>query len=239
MIVNEETGEIHYYSTLASTHDGTAGDGLGNMVTIALVATDTAEDTATVMVSLRIDVAGEEITVGNSVAGTIEENEAAPAGGREIATVNVQDENATDHAYGTYTWMVSDVRFEVVADPADPMDGSAGMLKLKAGETLDYEADGTTGSFMVTVTATPVSGGDDLTVMVGISISDVSDDTSTTDPVVSMNTVPGLKDDEGGDDDDTQDDETAGEEDDDEDAGTEPEADAMAAMASMLDDGLF
>ena len=237
LIVNEETGEIHYYSTLASTHDGSDEDGLGNMVTIALVATDTAGDTATVMVSLRIDVAGEEITVDSVAGTTIEENAAAPAGGTEIATVDVQDENATDHAYGTYTWAVSDTRFEVVEDA---MDGSAGMLKLKAGATLDYEADGTAGLYMVTVTATPVSGGDDLTVMVEIMIGDVADDTATTDPAVSNNTVPGLKDDEGGDDDDdTQDDESAGNEDDDEDAGTEPEADAMAAMASMLDDGLF
>jgi hypothetical protein len=236
LIVNEETGEIHYYSTLASTHDGTAGDGRGNMVTIALVATDTAEDTATVMVSLRIDVAGTEITTNNVAGTTITENEAAPADGTEIATVNVQDENATDHDYGTYTWVVSDTRFEVVEDDED---GSAGTLKLKEDSMLDYEADGENGTFMVTVTATPVSGGDDLTVMVTVSIGNVADDTPTTPDAMSMNTVPGLKDDEGGDDDDTQDDESAGNEDDDEDAGTEPEADAMAAMASMLDDGLF
>ena len=68
----------------------------------------------------------------------VTENVEPAFGGLTIATLDVQDENMTDHEYGEYTFTVSDDRFQVVADSED---GSKGILKLKAGASLDFEGD--------------------------------------------------------------------------------------------------
>ena len=206
---------------------------------MTLVANDGTADSKPVEVSLRIDV--EATTIMAGAAAVVKENEEAPFGGLTIATIDVQDQNMTDHAYGSYALTVpDDDRFQVVEDPNDKKDGSKGVLKLKAGATLDYEETGTvtnavTGvvTLSVTVTATPDSGNfDPITKAVVITILD--DDTDNADAQPEGNEVPGLKDNEDNDDDDTDDNGT----DDDDDGGT-PAADAMAAFASMLDDGLF
>ena len=230
LFVNEATGAVQYFTTLTKTHDGSDTDGAGNLVTMTLVANDGTADSKPVDVSLRIDVKATAINVGRPAEVT--ENEEAPRNGKTIATIDVQDENMTDHAYGSYTFTVSDPRFQVVADPTD---GSMGRLKLKAGASLDYETDTTaTGDTMsVTVTATPNSGNFPATTKaVVITIINVEADDADAPPADTD--VPGLKDNEAGDDDDTDD----SEEDSDDDGGT-PAADAMAAFASMLDDGLF
>ncbi len=142
----------------------------------------------------------------------------------------------TDHAYGSYTFTVSDadaVRFQVVADPTD---GSRGRLKLKEGASLDFEADTTaTGDTMsVTVTATPKDPDSPFGATTqAVVITIVNDTTDDADAPPGPTNVPGLKDNEANDDD------TDDSDDDDDDDGGTPAADAMAAFASMLDDGLF
>ena len=237
LIVNEATGAVQYFTTLIHTHDGNADDGKGNLVTMTLVANDgrRTSDSASVEVSLRIDVKATAINVGRPAEVT--ENEEAPRNGKTIATIDVQDENMTDHAYGSYTFTVSDPRFQVVADPTD---GSMGRLKLKAGASLDYEADkpidpatGMPTDFKVTVTATPVSGiFKATTTSVTIVINNDPDDDA--DPQPADTNVPGLKDNEAP----TTTTRMTVTRTTDDDGGT-PAADAMAAFASMLDDGLF
>ncbi|MCG8504601.1 MAG: cadherin domain-containing protein [Sphingomonadales bacterium] len=69
------------------------------------------------------------------------------ASGGTVATFQVTDEDDITSAYGQHVWSVSgDNRFEV----------SAGVLKLKAGSSLDYEAGDT--SIALTVTATDNNG---------------------------------------------------------------------------------
>ena len=216
-------------------------DGDGNLVTMTLVANDGTADSASVEVSLRIDVKATAITVSDPVM-MVTENEEAPFGGLTIATIDVQDENMTDHAYGSYTFTVSDDRFQVVADPTD---GSVGVLKLKAGASLDYETDTVTNPLTgvvthlgVTVTATPKSGNFPATTQ-KVTIMILNDEDDDADAQPEGNEVPGLKDNEQGDMDDTEDgDDDGGDDTEEEDGGT-PAADAMAAFASMLDDGLF
>ena len=238
LFVNEATGAVQYFTTLTHTHDGTVADGEGNLVTMTLVANDgTARQCRQRVrheVSLRIDVKATAIAV--SAPAPVTENAEAPRGGMTIATIDVQDENMTDHAYGSYTFTVSDDRFQVVADRKD---GSKGVLKLKAGETLDFEGDmplspvtGLPTPFTVTVTATPNSGNFTATTT-KVTIVIVDDPLDDADTPPGPTNVPGLKDNEDPDDDDTEDGD-----DDDDDGGT-PAADAMAAFASMLDDGLF
>ena len=239
LIVNEATGAVQYFTTLTHTHDGEDMDGDGNLVTMTLVANDGTADSEPVDVSLRIDVKATAITVGNVAGDGVTENLEAPKAGQDIATIDVQDENMTDHEYGEYTFTVSDDRFQVVTDPGARKDGSKGVLKLKAGETLDFEGDmplnpvtGLPTPFTVTVTATPKSGNFTASTT-KVTIVILNDPTDDADPQPGDNDVPGLKDNEDPDDDDTEDGD-----DDDDDGGT-PAADAMAAFASMLDDGLF
>ena len=240
LFVNEATGAVQYFTTLTHTHDGDAAmDGEGNLVTMTLVANDGTADSESVEVSLRIDVEAKSITVGT--VAEVTENVEAPRVGMDIATLDVQDENMTDHEYGMYKFTVKDDRFQVVADRKD---GSKAVLMLKAGESLDFEADmplnpaGLPTAFKVTVTATPVTGNfDPTTTSVTIVIINDPDDDADAQPV--GNEVPGLKDNEQDDTDDTDDgDDDGGDDTEEEDGGT-PAADAMAAFASMLDDGLF
>ena len=239
LFVNEATGAVQYFTTLTHTHDGIATDGKGNLVTMTLVANDgTADDSASVDVSLRIDVEAKSIIAGAAAAVT--ENVEAPRAGMDIATIDVQDENMTDHAYGSYTFTVSDpARFQVVPDT---MDGSRGVLKLKAGASLDFEADTTaTGDTMsVTVTATPKDPDSPFGATTQAVVITIRDDPTDNPDVPPPETdVPGLKDNEQMDTDDTEDgDDDGGDDTEEEDGGT-PAADAMAAFASMLDDGLF
>ena len=241
LFVNEATGAVQYFTTLTHTHDGEDMDGDGNLLTMTLVANDGTADSAPTMVSLRIDVKATAITVASVAGDGVTENLEAPEAGQDIANIDVQDENMTDHEYGEYTFTVSDDRFQVVTDPNDKKDGSKGVLKLKAGATLDFEGDmplnpvtGLPTPFTVTVTATPKSGNFKAsTTKVTIVILNDPDDDADTPP--GPTNVPGLKDNEDPDDDDTEDGD-----DDDDDGGTKnPEDDAMAAFASMLDDGLF
>ncbi|MEO1116208.1 MAG: cadherin repeat domain-containing protein, partial [Pseudomonadota bacterium] len=86
--------------------------------------------------------------------GTVNEN----ADGAVVGAVSATDPDAGD----SVTLSVDDARFEVVG----------GQLKLKDGETLDYETDGS--SVSVTVTATDSHGAADSQV-VTVTIADVNE----------------------------------------------------------------
>ena len=183
----------------------------------------------------------EEVTVMASPLGVQSNPQVA-------ARIDVQDDNMGSHAYGKYTFTSSDDRFEVVPVDAANTDGSQGILRLKTGQKLDFEAipGAANGAgnkeIKIVVTATPESGNfDPITVEITVQVSDV--DTAGGDPnhptaptPLGNNMVPGLEDDEtGADDDDTTDDDT----DDDEDGGTPAPMDALAGFVSVLDDGMF
>jgi len=186
---------------------------------------------------------------------------------RVIARIDVQDDNSPMHAYGQYTFTVSDDRFEVVAVPASiGGDASQGILRLKTGENLDFEAlepaartlndDGTSyviannqqRSIDLVVTATPVDPDgsdphDPITLGVRVNVINVAE---TTDP--DANDVPGLEDiepvtsgtgtgDDGGDPDPDGGDDT--DTTDDTDAADDDDGDHDGGWWSASDDGLF
>ena len=114
-----------------------------------------------------------------------------------LGTLNVQDENAIAHKYGTHSWTVSDSRFEVVKGAATPGDGSMWTLRIKQGATFNYEADGDkAGTLVVTITATD-GGGLKTSAHFSIQISDVDEPAPTRPPAPDPepDTVPGLEDD--------------------------------------------
>ena len=231
LIIDETTGDVRYVTTKATGHgDGGSTDGGGNTVDIIVTATDGA-NTETNEVSLAIDVPG---TYTGGITDTVMENEATDADANVGGGINIIDLNSPTNEYGQYTWTRSDDRYTVTANEDD---SSMATVARVAGKMFDGNDDGTDGSVTVTITATPVSGGDAITITLTVTVeNDSTDDVIT--PTPEPNEVPGLKDNETGSDDDT-DDETEDGDDDDDDAGKPPEADAMAAFASMLDDGLF
>ena len=266
LIVDEDTGAVHYYTTMLQNHDGDDDDGAGNTVdlTVSVVGGDAA---ATAMVKLRIDVEATGVSGSTATGGDKDPFDYALSGGSvaenakpavnaqsgahttEVAAVelNIIDQNSGSEEYGSYTWGdISDPRFEVHVDRTD--DGSMGTLRLKAGQSLDFEAlpdnpatpANEAGQLEVFVTATPKSGNFD-PIVIKVTYT-VTDDQTAADPNQpeavdhGSNVVPGLKDD-GADntDDDTDDeDDTDG----DDDGGSVP-MDAMAAFAFSLDGGLF
>ena len=104
-------------------------------ISVTITASGDGESaTATVSVSINDVNEAPEITVAD---GAVDEN----ADGATVGAVSATDADAGD----SHTWSVSDDRFEV----AD------GMLKLKDGQSLDHEAEGTV---TVTVTVTDAAG---------------------------------------------------------------------------------
>ena len=232
LIIDETTGEVRYVTTKATQHgDGGNTDGGGNTVDIIVTATDGAN---TVMneVSLAIDVPG--TYEGTGITDTVTENMATTVDANVGGGINITDLNSPSNEYGQYTWTTDNPGYTATANA---MDSSMATVARVAGTKFDGNDDGTNGSVTVTITATPVSGGDAITITLTVTVdNDPNDDVIT--PTPEPNEVPGLKDNETGSDNDT-DDETEDGDDADDDAGKPPEADAMAAFASMLDDGLF
>ncbi len=209
-------------------------------------AKDAINDPVTVNINFRIDVKGslaEENVADQQVLTETISSGTAPKTDTDVATINVQDQNDMDHEYGQYDFKVSDNRFKV---DEDKTDGSQGFLKLKKGIALDFEAipgvplNNGNKVIEVKVTATPKSGNfDAVFVTVSVQVSNVAstvDDPDNDEVSFAGNTVPGLKDDETQPDSADEDDDTT---DDDDDGGTPAPMDDMAAMASMLDDGIF
>ena len=290
LIINEATGEVHYYTTMDEDHDGSSDDdGNGNWITSVLMATDpratdTSSNSATVNVHFRIDLAPEGFEVGTDAAidptdgagmlpgpiadyaangatlpeeVTVRADKNGQTNSQIAARIDVQDDNQGSHVYGEYTLTVDDERFEVVPVPGIK-DGSQGILRLKTGQSLDFEdisgtateagdegPAGDTKTLYVIVTATPDSGNfDAITLRVAITVTNKVEGSDPTDPNYGGNTVPGLRDNEANDADDETDndndnDTVDDDEDGDEDGGTPAPMDAMATFAFSLDGGLF
>ena len=236
LVIDETTGVVRYYTTKATEHGDGGRDGEGNVVTITVTATDGTNKAVTNDVLLAIDVPGSYNgdALTTIVAEHTEMTEVMTTA-TEIGTVNITDLNSPTNAYGQYDWMISDPsRFTVTKVPTDT---SMAVVALKAGQTFEIDPDnGMDGTVMVTITATPLSGGKDITITLTVTVTN-NDDDDPEEPG-APNEVPGLKDNEMGSDTNV-DDETEDGDDDDDDAGTAPEANAMAAFASMLDDGIF
>ena len=237
LIIDETTGEVRYITTKDAGHGDGGGDGAGNTVDIIVTATD-GPNTETNTVSLAIDVKG--TYVGDGLTHTVDEHtemtDAMTTANDNIGTINIMDLNSPTNEYGQYDWTISDARFTVTPNMTDSSQATVG---LKADQTFDGNDTfpATNGMLTVTITATPKSGGDAITVTLTVTITNQTDDDPGTPP--QPNQVPGLKDNEDGSDDDRDDETEDNDSDADDDAGKPPEADAMAAFASMLDDGLF
>ena len=141
LVFDARTGVLDYDSDVYRTHDGTATDGAGNVITLNVTASDgTNASTTTAAVNLRINVAPTDIffasydpdtnTATDAVDGTTAVGTAttfvvtvaehvgigaAPSpAGQLIAHVNVQDENMDSHKFGTHEVTVSgDDRFMI------------------------------------------------------------------------------------------------------------------------------
>ena len=246
--------KVNYYSTKGRMHDDNGDDGQGNIVSLTVGAYDEGtpgvdQPEATALIGLRIDVAATGVEEGNVAADkpfeithTLSEGDKAtvtrdPSSGKETdytgadtLSLNVLDENAMDHAYGSYDWdnaVISDDRFEVVPVAGD---GSMATFRLKHGVTIDNtKDDGSDDTVNVTVKVKPMGAIDDeITIKVVVTVVDTAAGNTTPTP----NDIPGLKDNEP-DEDDTMDGDDDGE-----DGGSEDDG-GIAAMSAMLDDGLF
>ena len=130
----------------------------------------------------------------------------------KLANLNVQDENATDHDFGTHTFTLSgrgSNMFEIKETRTADTDGSTWELYLKEGATFDFEAlqsakekaaNATEITLSITVTAT--DGGNLKTMgvfSVKVMDADTEDDPETperpTPPPAEEPETPGLKDD--------------------------------------------
>ena len=119
-------------------------------VDLMVTVTDAAGLSASADVTVTVNNVNEapELTVG--APSPVEENTA----GADIATVSATDADMGD----THTYTVSDDRFEV----------AGGMLKLKDGESLDYETDPSVDLTVTVTDAGGLSASADVTVMVGV-----------------------------------------------------------------------
>ena len=167
LVFEANTGKFIFHSDVYQTHDGSDGDGLGNVITLNLRASDgvnTSSSTDTAAINLRINVAPTGINFNSEPDGNGSENgtaatpiaidehvgsEAAGSLGMFIARVDVQDQNSDTHSFGTHDVMISgDDRFMITNTGNGRTDGNEGdgspdgstwEVRLKPGVMLDYE----------------------------------------------------------------------------------------------------
>ena len=264
LVFEASTGKLTFNSDVYRTHDGTDADGGGNVITLNITASDGTNTSATAApINVRINVAPTDIwfadydesaesfgtpdeatttvTVpehtGSSVAGQL---------GQPIATLDVRDQNAGSHKFGTHEVTLSgDDRFMITNTGNGRMDGdsdgSTWEVRLKPGAKLDYEtqvdmAPTVAGKQIVlTLTATDSeglstpSGPGTTPIRLTITVDNVtSDDRPAPDP----NNVPGLQDDETTADDNERVDDTT---DDDTDGGSHPPPPGMS-LGGIIED---
>ena len=180
LVFEASTGKLTFNSDVYQTHDGSATDGTGNVITLNITASDGANSsTETAAVNLRINVAPTGITFNPEADGsgsdgtviTVDEHVgsgAAGTGGLFIARVNVQDQNSDTHKFGTHDVTVSgDDRFEITNTGNGKSDGdrlgSTWEVRLKKDEKLDYETqadmDPVTEGKQIVLTLTATDGG--------------------------------------------------------------------------------
>jgi Ca2+-binding RTX toxin-like protein len=147
-VIDPDVGDTHTYSVDDVRFEVVAGqlklkDGVSldhetaASVNVSVTATDAGGLSKSQAFAISVNNVNEAPSAVALTAATVAEN----AAGAIIGTLSVTDPDAND----THTYSVDDARFEVVA----------GQLKLKAGNSLDYEAAATVD---VTVTATDVGG---------------------------------------------------------------------------------
>ncbi len=162
--ISGSTAKLTFNSDVYRTHDGDPTDGMGNMLTLNVQATDEGgrSSVANAAVKLHINVAPTGIVFNNEEDGsgsqagtaaspiTVDEHVgpgAALPGGQFIARVDVRDENSKTHEFGTHKVTIDgDDRFEITntgkgktdGDDDGP-DGSTWEVRLKEGEKLDFE----------------------------------------------------------------------------------------------------
>src|SRR5210317_2035961 len=147
-VVDEDAGDSHTYSVddtrfevVGTTLKLKAGESLDyetdSPLSVTVTVTDTGGLTYTEAFALTVVDVNEAPTDIGLTASTVTEN----AAGATVGTLSVVDEDAGD----SHTYSVDDTRFEVVGTT----------LKLKAGESLDYETDS---PLSVTVTVTDTGG---------------------------------------------------------------------------------
>ena len=270
LVFDARTGVLNYESDVYRNHDGTPTDGAGNVVTLNITASDGTNTSATTAaVNLRINVAPTDIWFATAdqtptdaadatTVVTVNEHVGSEAAGRDgmlIAHVNVQDENADSHKFGTHDVTVTgDDRFEIThtgytASPTSQdtdMLGSTWEVRLKAGEKIDYETqvdmDPVTAGKQIVLTLTATDseglstpsgpGIDPITLTITITDVDAAGGDRNHPPAPTPLDVPGLEDDETTDPDDERvDDDT----DDDTDGGAHPPPPGMS-LGGIIED---
>ncbi|MCY4341576.1 MAG: VCBS domain-containing protein [Gammaproteobacteria bacterium] len=214
------TGKLIYHTDEKSRHDGDPADGGGNIVNFVISATDNHGGTsAEAGVGIRLNVKPSGIDVSGVTTTTFNERDSGPGSDMDLGTIDVRDENAMDHEFGTHTVEVSDPRFKAVPIPGAD-DGSMLKLMLKKDSTFDYETDGKNGTLTLMLTATDGGGKESAKVSLEITIeNDPNDDPPSSIPGTE---VPGL------DDDDTDDDNDGG--------WTPPPSPGMSLGGSLVED---
>jgi len=158
-----------FETLVASGRAASDSDGDGLMEVVLSGSVDASDgvlsSTGTASFSIRVEDVNEAPTALNWTAGLgsiIERDRIASGVARpavEIGTLSVNDPDTPGFANGSYSYTVSDSRFEIVGN----------VLRLREGASLDYEAGS---SVTLTVTATdqssaPLSIGRTITVVVG------------------------------------------------------------------------
>ena len=228
------TGKLTFNSDVYRTHDGTATDGTGNIITLTITATDEGARTGTADVNLRINAAPTDIFFADSTgtvdaatngSGTPETfaisvaeipgtGSAARPAGQLIAHVNVQDENMGSHKFGQHEvtlsgddrFMITHTGYTGLPNSRDTdMDGSTWEIRLKPGEKLDYEAENADMRPTIVLTLTATDGGGLSTPMAPITVTITVTNDTTDDVTPTPNDVPGLTDNDATDDNEIED----------------------------------
>ena len=282
LVFEAGTGKLTFNSDTYRTHDGSDADGGGNVITLNINASDgTNTSTTQAQVNVRINVAPTDIFFADSATGlsgaadgltavgtattfvvTVSEHfgppsaataAAADPAGDLIAHVNVQDQNAGSHSFGTHEvtlsgddrFMITHTGYTGLRDSTDVgREGSTWEVRLKPGEKIDYETqvdmDPITAGKQIVLTLTATDGGGLSTpsgagtspITLTITITDV--DTAGGDlnhpAAPTPNDVPGFVDN-----DSTDDDEVNDGDDTDNDGGTQPPPTGMS-LGGIIED---
>ena len=239
---NEKTGELIYVTDLKNNHDGDNRDGsegsaedyVGNIVSFRVTADDKRGGGATAMVDVRLNAA--PTTIGHDQRGDgYSHLEKSFESDTLIADLDVLDQNAKDHEYGTHTLTPSDGRFVIKhgggGKEDDDDDGSTWGLYIKKGTKFDYETEKE-----IKLEITAVDGGGKKAEVLKLTITVRNDEGEPEDEEgPPANDVPGLVDNDGNSD-DTEDDPGPGDGDSDTDGGWKPAPPPGMSVGGLIED---
>ena len=192
LTLNKETGAITYYTSNTMSHgSNTADDGVGNVFTVSVEASDGKSDTADddtddITINVRVNVAPTAIDLGGADLGSdaasatdsgVSFDETDDYDGTVSFDLNVQDLNLTTDPFGMHDVVVDDKRFEVESNEA----GTTWTVTVKDGAEFDYEDDEADnqmgGVITLKITATD-KGGKKVDGYITVALNDVGTDTS-------------------------------------------------------------